>query len=90
MDFPTSRQVLAYFKNVCVICGRPACVTHEIEPRSRGNNALRFENRIALCGDCHSFAHEQGISSETVKNMQFLRENRIKTLYGDNPPGISS
>ena len=88
MSFPTSRQVLAYFKNICVVCGHPACVVHEIEPRSRGNNALRFENRIALCGDCHEYAHAQGISKKTIENMKFVRENRIKMVYGENPPPI--
>lgn len=85
---PTSRQVLAYFKNICVACGHPACVVHEIEPRSHGHDPLRFENRVALCGDCHDFFHNQGISKKNMENLRFLRENRIKMLYGDNPPNI--
>jgi hypothetical protein len=85
---PTSRQILVFFKNICVICGHPACVVHEIEPRSRGNNPLRFENRIALCGDCHDWCHNQGVSPKEVETLKFLRENRIKMIYGDNPPAI--
>lgn len=85
---PTSNQIIKFFKGRCVICGHPACVVHEIEPRSRGNNALRFDNRIAICNSCHEFAHEQGITKKTIETMQFIRENRIKSLYGDSPPLI--
>ena len=86
---PTSRQILAFFKNTCVICGHIACVVHEIEPRSRGNSALRFENRVALCLDCHDWCHNQGVSQKEIESLKFLRENKIKMLYGDNPPDIS-
>jgi len=90
LENPTSQQVIAFFKGRCVICLAPACVTHEIEPRSRGNSALRFENRVALCSACHEWAHAMGISKKLIYMMKLMRENRIKMMYGNEIPLIET
>lgn len=87
---PSSSDVIRYFKGKCVVCGHPAHATHEIEPRSRGNNPMRFENRVALCIECHEFFHSRGITESAIQNLKFIRANRIQVLYGENPPPIES
>lgn len=83
----SSDEVIAFFKGRCVICLHPATVTHEIEPRARGKKSMRFENRVALCNDCHDWAHLVG-ANKSRDTLIFARSNRIKQIYGENPPKL--
>lgn len=83
----TSKDVIKYFKGRCVLCMRTATCTHEIEPRARGKKSMRFENRIALCNDCHNWAHIVG-ADKSRDTLNFARSNRIRMIYGENPPKL--
>lgn len=83
----TSRDVIDYFRGRCVICLHTATCTHEIEPRARGKKSMRFENRVALCRECHNWAHVVG-ADKSKDTLIFARNNRIRVLYGENPPKL--
>lgn len=68
-------RVLEVFNHKCAMpnCYRAAVVCHEIIPRSRGKKALAFENRIALCNECHDNEHHLGASRARIGMLQNIR-----------------
>lgn len=80
-----SWKIIEYFKGRCIICNAVAVVVHEIEPRARGKRSMRTENRVPLCVNCHDWAHNVGANA-SKDALIFGRNNRIKMIYGDNPP----
>ena len=70
----TVDYVLEYFSRRCVRCNRMAVTVHEIVPRSkRPRDWWVLDNRIALCADCHDYAHSRGASS-SADEMRRLRD----------------
>ena len=69
------------FKDRCIICGETANVVHEIRPRSSGQEAMDWKNRVTLCNDCHTTGenavHRNGTSAEAISELQ---ERRIEFL----------
>jgi 5-methylcytosine-specific restriction endonuclease McrA len=66
------------FHNRCGRCheAKPLSV-HEIVPRGAiGEAAMKRENRIALCGECHEWAHRIG----TANSVSILQGCRLKVL----------
>ena len=77
----TRKMVLRYYHYRCVRCKKSAVVVHEITPRSlRPKNWWLLENRVALCAECHSWAHERGAksSAEELETLRMLYESRAK------------
>jgi 5-methylcytosine-specific restriction endonuclease McrA len=72
--------VLRLFNYRCVRCNKPAVVVHEIVPKSRRPKTwMELENRIALCADCHYWAHQRGAKS-SAPELQRLRSERLLCL----------
>lgn len=69
------------FKGRCVgldeICFKEASEINEIEPRSSGQDAMDWKNRITLCHEHHMQYHAQGTSDEAIEKM---RQRRIEYL----------
>ena len=70
-------MIMDMFHHKCVRCGRPAVNIHEIIPRSRlPKEWVLPENRVAVCAECHAWAHSRGAASSADE----LRELRKKRL----------
>lgn len=69
--------IMDLFRGRCV-CGRKAVTIHEIEPRSTGKSAMRIDNRIPLCADCHNWVHRVGtkFSAEILHDVWELNVER--------------
>lgn len=72
--------VLSVFNYRCAICGGRAVTCHEIIPRSRGKKSLEFENRIAICNDCHDEEHRLGASPIRINSLQETRKNYLISI----------
>ena len=69
--------VMDMFHHKCARCGKVAVNVHEIVPKSRlPKEWVLPENRIALCLECHAWAHSRGAASSADE----LRELRKKRL----------
>ena len=67
----SNKFIRAIYGERCIRCSRPNVISiHEIEPRStRPSTWIFAENRVILCGDCHSYVHQHGA-------MNFVEELR--------------
>jgi len=75
-------DVLELFHHRCIKCPRPTEIVHEIVPRSRRPKTwMSPENRVSLCSECHSWAHERGARA-SAEELTFLREKRLLEYYG--------
>jgi hypothetical protein len=57
----------------CVRCNKPAIVLHELEPKSRRPKTWdEPDNKVALCINCHSWAHEVScrVSAPILREMK--------------------
>jgi 5-methylcytosine-specific restriction endonuclease McrA len=78
------RQQLAVYRDMylrifdgrCVRCGKPTKTLHEIIPISHGAKSLAGKNRVPLCTQCHSWAHDVG----TKISIPILQEERNEFL----------
>lgn len=77
----TVQQVLDYFHGRCIVCANAAAVVHEIEPRARGKQSMRFGNRVALCRNCHEWAHNVG-ANKSAPTLIELRRQVVERYYG--------
>lgn len=68
--------ILWLFGGRCLKCGKPTKVIHEIIPISHGKVALHWTNRVPLCDNHHSWAHDVG----TIHSIPVLQELRWKFL----------
>ena len=61
-DEPSITEILDYFLHRCLVNpAHLAIVVHEIVPKSQDpKNWRRFENRVALCHECHDKIHNEG------------------------------
>lgn len=75
--YPSREQVLDLFKYRCPRCRQSAFVVHELEPRSRGEDSMRMDNRCAICFLCHENFHAHGA---TDLNISDWREDIKKYL----------
>lgn len=55
-------QIMADADNKCQVCRKNTAVTvHEIVPKSlRPRDWWVYENRIAVCNECHETIHREG------------------------------
>lgn len=63
------------FKGRCFLCGRQGNDVHELEPKSRGGDWARIENRAVVCRSCHSEIHRRGVSESYLENLKEKRRN---------------
>ena len=65
--------IMKLFSYRCPQCLGRADTVHEIIPRSRGNRAWEFSNRVAICHTCHTEFHRIGASKENIEKWNQLR-----------------
>lgn len=70
------KLILVLYRHRCAICGGYASSVHEIEPRSSGLIAWRFENMVPLCTIHHTLAHSRNIKASLI-----LASARLFLLY---------
>lgn len=83
MQKSRARQQLALYHDLylrifefrCIMCGKPTNVLHEIIPISHGKSSLVGKNRVPLCLEHHTWAHES-----TKKSIPILVEKRKEFL----------
>lgn len=68
-------MVLHIFDYRCVVCGNPSNEIHEIVPISWGKSSLLIKNRVVICRQHHTWAHES-----TRKSIPILIEKRREFL----------
>jgi 5-methylcytosine-specific restriction endonuclease McrA len=68
--------ILWLFDEHCVRCGRPSNIIHEVIPISHGMMSLLPSNRVVLCPNCHTWAHDIG----TNKSIPILQAKRHEYL----------
>ena len=61
------------FRDRCIVHGDAAEVVHEINPRSSGQEAMNWQNRITLCNKAHREIHDAGTGDEQIKELQARR-----------------
>lgn len=82
MQSNARRQLAVYhdlylniFDYRCIMCGRRTKIVHEIVPISHGKHCLIGINRVPLCPEHHTWAHES-----TRKSIPILIEKRKEFL----------
>jgi 5-methylcytosine-specific restriction endonuclease McrA len=71
-----NRQIVwELFKGRCFLCGRQGSDVHELEPKSRGGDWARIENRVVVCRECHSMIHRMGVSESFLEQLKEKRRN---------------
>lgn len=71
-------RIFAEFAGRCAKCGAKAVTLHEIVPKSKRPKTWNTpENKIALCVDCHIWAHQYG----TRRVRDELRSLRFNSRY---------
>lgn len=73
---PDYEIIVEMFRERCVHCNRVYNVIHEMLPRSSGKNAMKIDNRVPLCYNCHDWAHSVG----TNVSMPVLVKDRERAL----------
>ena len=78
---PDYDRIMEMFRHCCVHCPRAAVTVHEIIPRSSGKIAMNIENRVAICAECHNWAHKG-----TKISIPILQKEREEVLarYADH------
>lgn len=71
-DYLERQRIRRYFRYTCIRCKRYGDAVHEIIPRSHGKKAMEFSNRVVLCGECHTWAHNS--EKVSIPILQKLRE----------------
>lgn len=66
LRYPTVDQVQELFRWRCPKCRRASRCVHELEPRSRGKDSMRMQNRTAICNTCHIEYHKYGASEQQI------------------------
>lgn len=51
---------------LCRMCGKPSVVGHHLFTRSRLSTAFNPEALVALCNDCHAYAHAKPMLFKAV------------------------
>ncbi len=75
---PSDYFIWWLFRNLCVVCHKPANEINEISPRSRSKKSITtWENRVTMCRECHNEYHKHGVNSKT---QEALTEKRIEAL----------
>jgi len=61
----------------CEMCGAMAVDIHHISPKGMGGRPDKdtIRNLIALCRECHRWAHESKITQETMFGITKMRDN---------------
>ena len=87
-ELDLSRNLILWlFDNRCLMCGKPSKVIHEIVPISHGKASLRIQNRVILCEEHHSWAHESTQASITI--LQSKRKKFLIRKFGlENEVGL--
>ena len=57
---------------------------NEINPRSSGDGAMEWKNRVTLCHECHSKYHAKGVSEEAIKKLKERRAEYLETIGREN------
>ena len=74
--------LMSLFGFRCIRCNAPAVTIHEIEPKSHGRkNAMQFDNRVAICAECHEWCHRYN----TKGNREFLKTIRREYIERHAP-----
>lgn len=76
------RIVWDLFNGRCFLCPQhaPGSDVHELEPRSRGGNWMRVENRVVVCRSCHRLIHMKGVSESYLAELKEKRINFLKMI----------
>lgn len=70
-------ELYELFHGRCVRCNQRAVTIHEIIPRSHGKGTMEKENRIPICAECHSWAHDIGTKT-SIPVLQQYRNDAIE------------
>lgn len=74
------------WRNKCIRCRKPSVVVHEVIPKSLLPSEWQsWQNQVALCSECHEFAHAVG----TVNSKQELRDFQVERLQQYYAPETS-
>lgn len=68
------QKIYGMFHGRCVRCNSKAVTIHEIIPRSHGNGTMDIENRVPVCADCHSWAHDVGTKNSIPILQQYRKD----------------
>ena len=71
----------------CEKCGKPAVDIHHIENKGMGGSKTKdyIENLIALCRDCHSWAHNPN-TRQKQEELKEIHQNYKKII--DSKKGL--
>lgn len=76
--------ILWLFNSRCVGLNEPCYKftreINEIEPRSSGDDAMEWKNRITLCHEHHMEYHDNGVSDEAIKSLQMRRAEYLEVI----------
>ena len=80
LDTLSDKEILEFFLYRCLLNpAHKAVVVHEIVPRSQRPKTWRkFENRVALCHECHDKIHREGNSEVWKDILTKLRSDWVK------------
>lgn len=68
------------FRGRCPKCKRWAVTIHELEPRSRGKDSMRRNNRTPIDAECHEEFHRQGASEENIEAWKLIIKTYLVNL----------
>ena len=79
-DTLDNEEILDFFLHRCLLNpAQIAVVVHEIIPRSqRPKTWWEFENRVALCHECHDKIHREGNNEKWKSMLTKLRKDWVK------------
>jgi 5-methylcytosine-specific restriction endonuclease McrA len=61
-------------------CYKSTKEVNEIIPRSSGEHAMDWHNRVTLCHNCHMKYHADGVSDEAIRKLQERRAEYLETI----------
>jgi hypothetical protein len=76
-------EVLRLFNYRCIRCQAYTETVHEMIPRSSGKIAYAVDNRVPLCLDCHTWAHQIS-AKESAPILRELRKERLTRCQNAN------
>ena len=73
------KAVRAHWSNRCARCGSPDIQCHHVVPRRKALLRNDWRNGIALCAECHAWAHQLAGRRwvESVVDIDYLTERDV-------------
>lgn len=70
-------NIFKFYNYKCLRCNKPATVLHELVPKSKAPKNWKVpSNRVALCSDCHDWAHRHG-ANNSRKELISIRKRKF-------------